>query len=84
MRSFIHSFILMAVVLVPARAALAEAAPQKTVIFEGTGADALACGPVLGIAPNGNWLCAWLGGGRAEPKPENKTVVAISADGGVT
>ena len=56
----------------------------RTYVFQGEGDAALACGPVLGIAPNGDWLCAWLGGGRAEPHAENKGVVARSTDAGRT
>ncbi|MBX7255382.1 MAG: glycoside hydrolase [Candidatus Hydrogenedentes bacterium] len=56
----------------------------RSFVFQGAGENALACGPVLTVAPNGDWLCAWLGGGRAEPAPENGAVVTRSADGGKT
>jgi hypothetical protein len=54
---------------------------RKTFVFQGTGPDALACGPVLGVAPNKSLVCTWIGGGRAEPKPENKAMVSTSKTG---
>ena len=61
-----------------------EPAVEYRYIFQGTGVNALACGPVLAQAPNGDWVSAWLGGGRAEPKPENVAFTTYSTDNGVT
>lgn len=54
------------------------------IIFDGKSPNRLACDTTLRKLPDGSWAMIMLGGGDAEPRPENQVWITRSTDEGET
>lgn len=54
------------------------------VVFDGKKPDSLACDTTLRKMPDGSWVMIMLGGGHAEPLPQNRIFLSRSQDEGKT
>ncbi len=66
------------------QAAQDAAKDRRTLIFDGVSPNKLACDTTLRQMPDGSWVMVMLGGGDAEPRPENGVFISRSQDQGKT
>jgi hypothetical protein len=57
---------------------------RTAIIFDGKSPDRLACDTTLRTMPDGSWVMIMLGGGDAEPLPQNRVFLSRSRDEGQT
>lgn len=57
---------------------------RTTLIFEGRTPNKLCCDTTLRAMPDGSWVMVMLGGGDAEPRPQNDLFLSRSTDEGRT